>query len=144
MRPSPWTPTRADVGEQDHRALPDLAVETGRGELLAGDGVGLAQQVEAVLGDLADDADAEAGAGERLALDDLLRQAELLADHPDLVLEQLAQRLDQLELEVLGEAAHVVVGLDVGGAGAAAGLDHVRVERALDQERDLGALVARR
>ena len=63
-------------------------------------------------------------------------QAELLADHPDLVLEQLAQRLDELELEVLGQAAHVVVGLDVGGAGAAAGLDHVRVEGALDQELD--------
>ena len=37
---------RADVGEQHDRALPDLAVETGRGQLLAGDGVGLAQQVE--------------------------------------------------------------------------------------------------
>lgn len=130
----------AHVGEQDDRALPDVPVETGGGQLLAGDGVGGAEQVETLLGHLADDPDTEAGARERLALDDLVRQAELLADHPDLVLEQLAQRLDELELQVLGEAAHVVVGLDVRGAGAAAGLDHVRVERALDQERDVLAL----
>ena len=75
------------------------------------------------------------GPGNGLAPDDLGRQAELLADQADLVLEQRAQRLDQLELEVVGQAADVVVGLDVGGAGAAAGLDDVGVERALDQER---------
>ena len=82
------------------------------------------------------------GAGERLAPDDLGGQAELLADQPHLVLEQGAQRLDQLELEVVGQAADVVVGLDVGGAGAAAGLDDVGVERALHQERDLVAVGA--
>ena len=113
-----------------------------RGELLAGDRVGLAQDVEALAGDLADDPDAEAGAGERVPPDDLGRQAELLADQPDLVLEQRAQRLDQLELEVVGQAADVVVGLDVGGAGAAAGLDDVGVERALHEERDRAAASA--
>ena len=61
-------------------------------------------------------------------------QAELLAQPAHLVLEQRPQRLDQLELQVLGQPADVVVGLDVGGAGAAAGLDHVGVERALHQE----------
>ncbi|GGQ30916.1 hypothetical protein GCM10010215_63780 [Streptomyces virginiae] len=131
----------ADVREQDDRALPDLAVQAGGGELVAGDGVGLAQQVQALLGDLADDADAEAGAGEGLALDDLVGQAELLADHADLVLEQLAQRLDELELDVVGEAADVVVRLDVRGAGAAAGLDDVRVQGALHEEGDRGAVL---
>ena len=115
-----------------------------RGELLAGDRVGLAQDVEALAGDLADDPDAEAGAGERVPPDDLGRQAELLADQADLVLEQRAQRLDQLELEVVGQAADVVVGLDVGGAGAAAGLDDVGVERALHEEADLLAAASAR
>ena len=49
------------------------------------------------------------------------------------------QRLDQVELHVLGEPAHVVVALDLGGAGGAR-LDDVGVERALDQE--LGVLDA--
>ena len=63
---------------------------------------------------------AEAGAREGLAPDEPLGQAELGADGADLVLEQHAQRLDQLELEVLGQAADVVVGLDRRGAVAAA------------------------
>ena len=70
-------------------------------------------------------------------------QAELLADQAHLVLEQRAQRLDQLELQVVGQAADVVVRLDVGGAGPAAGLDDVGVERALHEERDLVALLGR-
>ena len=71
-------------------------------------------------------------------------QPELLADQPDLVLEQRAQRLDELELEVVGQPAHVVVGLDVRGAGAAAGLHHVGVERALHEELDALAVLRRR
>ncbi|PLC12344.1 hypothetical protein AUQ48_08950 [Kocuria flava] len=124
----------AHVGEQDDRHLPDLLVEPGAGKLLAGDRVRAAQHREAVLGDLADDADAQAGAGEGLAADDLLGQAELAAHGADLVLEQGPQRLHELELQVLGQPAHVVVALDVGRALPAAGLDDVGVEGALDEE----------
>ena len=126
----------AYVCEQHDRALPDVAVQAGRRQLLAGDGVRGAQGLQALGGHLTDDADPEAGARERLALHDPGRQAELGADGADLVLEQRAQRLDERELQVVGEAAHVVVALDVGGAGAATGLDDVGVERALDQELD--------
>ena len=62
------------------------------------------------------------------------------ADRADLVLEQRAQRLDELELQVVRQPAHVVVALDVGRAVAAAGLDDVRVERALDEELDVLAV----
>ena len=78
-------------------------------------------------------ADREAGAREGLAPDEPLGQPELGADGAHLVLEQRAQRLDELELEVLGQAADVVVRLDRRRAGAAAGLDDVGVERALDE-----------
>ena len=64
----------------------------------------------------------------------------------DFVLEQIAQRLDQLEAQVLGQPADVVVQLDRGGraVAAAAAFDHVGIERALGQESgafDLGGLV---
>jgi hypothetical protein len=59
--------------------------------------------------------------------------AEPFAERSDLVLEQPPQRFDQLELEVVRQAADVVVGLDVRGAGAATGLHDIRVQRALDQ-----------
>ena len=107
----------------------------GVADLVLEDVVGVAQDVEALLRRLAaDDADREAGPGEGLAPDEALGQAELGADGADLVLEQRAQRLDELELEVLGQAADVVVGLDRRRAGAAAGLDDVGVQRALDEE----------
>jgi putative heme iron utilization protein len=44
----------------------------------------------------------------------VLGQAKLLAHRPDLVLEQVAQRLDELEVEALGELDEVVVALDRG------------------------------
>src|SRR5690606_41854888 len=54
-----------------------------------------------------------------LAVDHGARQAEFHAQAAHLVLEQLAQRFDQAELHVLGQAADVVVALDdVGLAGA--------------------------
>ena len=63
----------------------------------------------------------------------LARQAELETEAAHFVLEQLAQRLDELELHLLGQAADVVMRLDdVRLAGRAArGLDHVGIDRAL-------------
>src|SRR3954465_8263095 len=46
-----------------------------------------------------------AGAGERLAVAHRLRQPELEPDRADLVLEQVPQRLDELEPHVGGQAA---------------------------------------
>ena len=82
---------------------------------------------------------ASPGPGERLTPHDLLGQAQLGAHLADLVLEQVAQRLHQLERHVLGQAAHVVVALDVRRRLRAA-LDHVGVERALHQEPRAGVL----
>src|SRR5690606_2023163 len=61
--------------QKDHGELPDVAVQTGVRELLACDGVRLTEDVQAVAGDGADDADAEPRAGERLPPHDLGRQA---------------------------------------------------------------------
>ena len=57
---------------------------------------------------------ARPGPGEGLAPEHVVRHAERLADVAHLVLEELAQRLDELELHALGQAADVVVALDDG------------------------------
>ena len=44
--------------------------------------------------------------------DEGLGQAELAAERPHLVLEQFAQRLDQLHVHALGQAADIMVRLD--------------------------------
>ena len=130
----------AHVGQQHDRQLPDVAIDAGRCGFLTHDGIGLAQDVETLLAHRAHDADRETGAGERVAPHHRRRESELGADGTHLVLEQRAQRLDEGELQIVGEAAHVVVALDVGGAGATTGLDHIRVERSLHEELDLLAV----
>ena len=98
MRPSPITPTR--LHRQQHgEGLRRLAIQAGCFELVEDDRVGLAERVEPLAGDLAEAADGQAGAGERVPPDDLLRQAQLQAEPADFVLEQVAERLDQLEAE---------------------------------------------
>ncbi len=60
----------------------------------------------------AEDAHAETRAGERMAEHHLARQAELEAELAHFVLEELAQRLEQLQVQRLGQAADVVMRLD--------------------------------
>ena len=71
-----------------------------------------------------------------MAADEGLRQSQLTAERPHLVLEQFAQRLDQLHVHALGQAADIVVRLDRHrrAAGERHALDHIGVERALGQK----------
>ena len=71
-----------------------------------------------------------------------LGKAELLADAAHLVLEQRPERLDELHPHVRRQPADVVVGLDLRcDADVSAGLDHVGVERPLDEEVDVAEAV---
>ena len=110
---------RAHVGKQHHGALPNVAIQSRGGKLCPGNGVGLLQNVDALLSHLADDADAKPRPGEWLAPHDLSWQAELKAYGPHLVLEQRAKGFYQVKLEVVRQAADVVMALDGCGAFAA-------------------------
>ena len=100
------------------------------GELLAQDGVGLTQRLQTVAGDRAQTAHAQTRAGEGLAIDHTVGQTQLLADHAHLVLEEELERLDQLEVEILRQAADVVMRLD------RAALEDVGIDGALCKEVD--------
>ena len=65
---------------------------------------------------LPETANGEARAGEGLTHEDVARHAERLAGGAHFVLEQLAKRLDELQLHVLGQAADVVMALDHGSS----------------------------
>src|SRR5438309_7398705 len=106
---------RAKVAHDAHRAhrqehgegLPELALEPRRAHLLLHDRVGLAEEVETLLGHVAQHPDREPGPRERLAPHDIGRESEELAELPDLVLEELAERLDEPELHAGGQAPDV-------------------------------------
>jgi hypothetical protein len=79
-----------------------------------------------------------------VAPEDFARQSEHFAGRPHLVLEELAQRLDELQVHALGQAADVVVALDRGrGALDRHRLDDVGVQRALREEAHVAALSTR-
>ena len=87
--------------EEDGEGLPELVVEARAADLLRDDRVGAPQRLETLGRDLADHADREPGPRERMPPDRVLGQPEAAADLAHLVLEQLAQRLDQREAHAL-------------------------------------------
>ena len=128
VRPSPWTPTDRTTGSTQNdcsRYSPAARISSWR--------IASASRRISSRSALTSppDADAEAGPRKRLAPDDPRGPGRARGDCRVLVLEQHPERLDQVEAEVFGESADVVVGLDrVRRAPVAAGLDHVRVEGA--------------
>ena len=68
-------------------------------------------------------------------MNDVIGQAELLAHDPHLVLEELPQRLDELQAHPLRQAADVVMALDRGRRALEGdALDHVGIEGALGEK----------
>ena len=116
----------------DGEVLPYSALESVLRELFAQDRVRLADAFETVAGDRAEAAYAQSGTGERLTEYHIIGQTQRLADDSYFVLEQQLDRLDQLELQILGQTADVVVRLD-----AVCGLEDVGVDGALSEEGDV-------
>lgn len=139
-------PTVAHDADASHvrergEVLTEGLVDAGLSDFLAIDGVGFLDDLDLFCRDFADDANAEARAGERLAIDEMLGDAKLAASLSHLVLEQEAQRLDDLlEVDAVRQAANIVVALDDGGFTETA-LDDVGINRPLHEEIDLADLL---
>mmetsp|Transcript_2866 Transcript_2866/g.8726 ORF Transcript_2866/g.8726 Transcript_2866/m.8726 type:complete len:440 (+) Transcript_2866:367-1686(+) len=127
--------THALHRQQHGERLRCLPVQVCASQLFEEDGICLPELGEALLRDCSQNPDGQPWPRERVAPDRLRRHAQLQAHRADLVLEQLAQGLDQLQLHHVLDAAHVVVRLD-GGRRALVrhALDHIWVQRALQQE----------
>ena len=127
-------------GQQDGEGLGDLSVEAGGFDFVDEDFVCGSEDFEPFGRYVSDDSDGEARSGEWMAPDDVFWEAEVFADDSDFVLEQVAERLDKLEAEFCGQAADVVVELDICGGIAVfrAGFDDVGIEGALGEESGVG------
>src|SRR5207247_9793808 len=119
--------------------------EAGSLDLLLDDGIGVATQLEPLLRHLAEDTDREPGSWKGLPPHDGRRKAQQFAHAANLVLEELAERLDQLELHLRGQPADVVMSLDGRRRPfERQGLDDVRVERSLSQPGNVARSEERR
>ena len=120
--------------------LPDFVIPSAGFEFTDEDGVGAAAGLEAPGGDFADDPHGEAGAGEGVAVEQVVRDAEGGPEFADVILEKFGERLEEASFGLQGEDAidAVVVGFDARGPGSAGGaFDDVGVERALGKQFDL-------
>src|SRR5690606_15577972 len=126
-------PTRRS---SDLKGLPDLVVLTRLADLVEIDRVGLTENVELFAGDTAGAADSKARPREGVTTNKAVRNADVATELTDLVLEELAQRLDQLHVHAFWQATHIVVRLDGDGraAGERYGFDDVRIECPLGEE----------
>src|SRR4030095_3524493 len=128
--------------QQHRKALPQPLIPASFPNLIGDNAIGEAQQIQPLLRHGADQTDGEPGTREGLPDDELAFESEILPDSPDLVLEEIAQRLDERELHAFGETANVVVTLDDDGRTMhGCGLDHVRIQRALSEESEVTELI---
>src|ERR1700733_8406070 len=98
--------------KQHRKRLPDLGIEAGILDFADHNVVTFAQQRQSLRRYFAEHTYRQPGTGERLPLQDFLRYSEVPADFADLIFEQIFQRLDQLQLHFLRQAAYIVVRLD--------------------------------
>lgn len=133
---------RGEAVVDDGEVLPHLGAEPRLFDLFAEDGVRVTQDGELLAGDLAYASHAETGAGEGLTVDDEIGQTQLASDFAHFEFVKVADGLHQtLEADVLGQTAHVVVGLDQLVLAVGAALDDVGEDGALGEELHLAQLL---
>mmetsp|Transcript_11767 Transcript_11767/g.36381 ORF Transcript_11767/g.36381 Transcript_11767/m.36381 type:complete len:286 (+) Transcript_11767:19-876(+) len=128
-------------GQVHRERLPDLVIQPRRLDLLDEDLVHQPDGVQRVArSHIANDAHRQPGPREGVAREEHLGHLHQRAQPPHFILKEPTQRLDQLKAHALRQAAHVVVALDGvrmlhARPWRRRALDHVRVQRALNQER---------
>ena len=124
-------------GKKHGEDLIGAAIQIVGDDLLQQDLITVPQQLQPRLRDFPHHSDGQPRTREGVTPDDMGREPQDFAQLSHLVLEQTAQRLDQLESKLLRKPAHVVMQLDVGGRAGktVTRFDDVRIERSLGEER---------
>ena len=121
-------------GKQDDSRLPYLIIQSVATQGVDEDLVGVLKDAHFLGCDLAEDADAESGAREGMAPEEVGADAEGTAYAAHLILEEETQGLDDAEVHLLGESADVVMRLDGGGRSVDRyALDDVGIDCALGE-----------
>ena len=115
------------------KILPNLLIQAGFFEFLSQNRIRLSYSLQPVAGNCAQTTHTQSGAGEGLTVNHARRKAQLNTAGTNLILEQLLQRLYQFKLQILRQAAHIVMGFyHFCSLGAA--FDDVGINGSLSQE----------
>ena len=117
-------------GQQNRSRLPYLVVKSPLAQGIDIDFVHILQNFHLLRGNIAQNTDRKARTGERMPPQQLRIDTEGLTHAAHLVLKEQAQRLDDFQVHLFGQAADVVVALD------GAGFENVGVDGALGEEVD--------
>src|SRR5699024_7711180 len=125
--------------DQHHKSLPGVVVEFVFSQLSNKNIVRVLDGGDALWRDFAKDTDGETGPWERVTADGFFGQAELATKLAHFIFEEFAQRLDEFEMHIFGQAPDVVVRFDSDffAADFHAFYD-IWVERTLGQEARVG------
>src|SRR3546814_488507 len=122
--------------EQNRKRLPDRIIQPCVANLFQIDGIGLAENVAAFLTHFARNANSKPWPRKGMPTDKDVRQAQFTAQLTHLILEQFAQRFNQLHVHAVGKAANIMMALDRyrWPAGKADAFNDIWVKSALCQE----------
>ena len=114
--------------------MADLSIQAGLCNFVAENRVGVLQGCHFFRGYFAENTDAKPRTRERLAPNEIGRDAEFFANRADFIFKQITQRLDDAgEANIFRQAANVVVALNDGRIARAA-FDNIRVNGPLAEE----------
>src|SRR5262249_17416125 len=128
-------PHRSNRTKNSER-LPEFIVPVGRFHFAYDDFVRLSQDRKAFLRDIAEDSHRETGTRKRLAKYDFARQLKLETHLPNLILEKMTERFEQLKIHRFRQSADIVMALDEGGRISRDGnaLNNIRIKCSLCQK----------
>src|SRR5271157_6533701 len=95
--------------KQHHKGLPDISIQAGFADLFHGNGICLLQQRYAFGRDLSEDSHSQSRTGKGMSPEDHFRHTELRPQVSHLIFEKLSEGLDQLQVHLFGQTAHVMV-----------------------------------
>ncbi|MCY1307852.1 hypothetical protein D9M70_578170 [compost metagenome] len=98
--------------KQNGKSLPDSVVKASLADFIKIDRICFAQDFKLFARDAARATDRKTRTGERMTSDEAVRKTQFLAQYAHFVLEEFAQRLDQLHVHALWQTANIVVRFD--------------------------------
>ena len=112
----------------------NLLIHPGPGDLLPVNSIRILHDPHLVFRDVADNPDTQTGTGEGLPINQIRRDSQLQPCFSNFILEEVTEGLnDFLEVDIIRQSTHIMMGLDDSGFSAQTALYHIRIDGSLNK-----------